>query len=329
MLDKFRGCLLGGCIGDALGMPVEGLTAEEIRKEVGPNGIEEFRDAIGKINGKLMAGQITDDTQLTRVVAESLINCGGYDQADIAARHIAVLDERVGWGDTTVRGVESLRDGRSPWESLASAGQKTGGGNGIAMKIAPIALFSASLGDRNAERAMQALGRKAELLAMLTHTEPEATHTAFVLASSIYYLALGMTVSSRDDARNWIRDMRRRLITVFGEDAAEVTISRLRSLLPLIGDADAIAREIPPWYTAIDSVPYALGIFLTYPTDFRKAVLTAVNAGIDTDTTASMVGSLVGAHCGIDSIPEEWRTFQPFYKDVVDLADQLYAVATR
>ena len=66
-LDRFRGCLLGGAVGDALGAPLEFMPLEEIVQTYGPNGPEDL------VGGPFPAGSITDDTQMTLFVAEGVI----------------------------------------------------------------------------------------------------------------------------------------------------------------------------------------------------------------------------------------------------------------
>src|SRR5438445_369417 len=63
----FRGCLLGGAVGDALGAPVEFLSLAQIRERYGPEGIRDMDEAYGRI------GAITDDTQMTLFTAEGLL----------------------------------------------------------------------------------------------------------------------------------------------------------------------------------------------------------------------------------------------------------------
>ena len=65
--DKFRGCLLGGALGDALGAPVEFMQRDDILREFGANGITEFALAYDGL------GTITDDTQMTLFTAEGLL----------------------------------------------------------------------------------------------------------------------------------------------------------------------------------------------------------------------------------------------------------------
>ena len=65
--DHYRGCLLGGAVGDALGAPVEFLSLADIRHRFGPEGIRDYAPAFGRL------GAITDDTQMTLFTAEALI----------------------------------------------------------------------------------------------------------------------------------------------------------------------------------------------------------------------------------------------------------------
>src|SRR3990172_1501269 len=67
LLDRIRGALLGGAVGDALGAPVEFLTLDEIRIRFGPEGARGLAPAYGR------AAAITDDTQMTLFTAEGLV----------------------------------------------------------------------------------------------------------------------------------------------------------------------------------------------------------------------------------------------------------------
>lgn len=67
LLSRFRGCFLGGAVGDALGAPVEFLTLAQIQERYGPGGIRDMDHAYGRV------GAITDDTQMTLFTAEGLL----------------------------------------------------------------------------------------------------------------------------------------------------------------------------------------------------------------------------------------------------------------
>ncbi|MDQ3023642.1 MAG: ADP-ribosylglycohydrolase family protein, partial [bacterium] len=83
MLDQFRGCLLGLACGDALGAPLEFLSAAEVAAKHGT-----VTEMLGGGWLNLRPGQVTDDTQMTLCVAESYIENGGFAPQDIADRFV-------------------------------------------------------------------------------------------------------------------------------------------------------------------------------------------------------------------------------------------------
>lgn len=105
--DQFLGALLGTAIGDALGLPVEGLDAAEIRKQFGAfEGYLEFEDAG---DGQPISGIISDKTELILCIIESLTtNEGVLDPENINARLGFLIRgaSRKWMSDATIRGVE-------------------------------------------------------------------------------------------------------------------------------------------------------------------------------------------------------------------------------
>lgn len=339
--ERVQASLLGVRIGDALGMPVETMSVAEIQKVTNGQGITTFVDAIQKrLKGQseFKAGDATDDWQLTRIVAESLIACNGYDQDDLARRHVqAAAATTAGWGGTTQRSVDELRrffdqepQGRSPWEVPTPAPNR-GAGNGVAMKIAPLAL-AILVREEETEAAFDprtpfATATKTERLWRLTHSHVDALHTAYAVASLIQWCHYH-PIANQHDALTWLgwqldefRNVGSR-VSNWGD--ASVTMKRLVWVLDRVGHPDQLAEGLAPGWLAIDSVPYAIGMFLTYPQDGRAALLACANSGIDSDTTAAICGSLIGANCGLPGFPEEWRTFRPDFQEAIDLGTQLY-----
>lgn len=66
-IDRIKGCLLGGAVGDALGAPVEFLEWAAIRNTFGAQGIVDYAPAYGRL------GAITDNTQMMLFTAEGLL----------------------------------------------------------------------------------------------------------------------------------------------------------------------------------------------------------------------------------------------------------------
>ena len=76
----YRGCLLGGAIGDALGAAIEFMSLTEIRRRFGPAGLTDYAEAYGRL------GAITDDTQMTLFTSEALLRAEHVRLRDPNAR---------------------------------------------------------------------------------------------------------------------------------------------------------------------------------------------------------------------------------------------------
>lgn len=191
-LDRFRGSLMGVRIGDALGMPFEILTREQIAAITGSQGVTTFWDPQqhrtdappwAKKLRALAPGDCTDDWQMTRAGAQSLLHSRGLDLGDLAQRSI---DERrarsLGWGGTTKRGLRAVeawfwsegREGRSP-ERFATfpprAKPGSGCGNGVAMRIAPFGLWASGELERSQRASVSSL-RWVVIKGLVDHAHP-------------------------------------------------------------------------------------------------------------------------------------------------------------
>jgi ADP-ribosylglycohydrolase len=86
--DRFRGCLLGGAVRDALGAPVEFLSLAQIRERFGPGGIRDYAPAYGRV------GAITGDTQMTLFTAEGLLRAiVRMKDRGIGGAHVALVKD--------------------------------------------------------------------------------------------------------------------------------------------------------------------------------------------------------------------------------------------
>jgi len=79
VFDKYKGCLHGVAIGDALGYPAEFLSLDQIRAYYGKNGVTEY-----EFNEQsLPEGLYSDDTQMTLALAQALIDSNSDDIEEI------------------------------------------------------------------------------------------------------------------------------------------------------------------------------------------------------------------------------------------------------
>jgi ADP-ribosylglycohydrolase len=172
--DLFRGCLVWGAVGDALGRPAESRDPAQLKARFGPEGLREYVPWHGWRSGP--KGTFTDDTQLTMATAESLLGTGGtLDPNDLARRFLAIAHIR-GIGHATARAIEALRSGIPWWE----AGQAdNSAGNGAAMRAAPVVLMNALAS------SPEGLVRDAVLSAVPTHPHPVGVAAAVTVAAGV------------------------------------------------------------------------------------------------------------------------------------------------
>lgn len=351
LLDKIRGCLAGVAIGDALGMPVETMTREEILRATDGKGVRGLIKPVQtRIRGTmgLKPGTTTDDTQLTFAVAQALIDCRGFNLMRQAAELIEAYENSdFGWGRSTKDSAKAIREhidssgaglpadkvpGRHP-EIPAPPPAKPGDGcgNGVAMKVAPLAIFHA-LTDGFPEPFLTDV----MALGLMTHGDPRASFAAGALGA-----AIASTLTARAKPLDGLF-LRRLALKQAIKTAMQLEfryqfyrknddkLSARLELLPLaLRNLHTLRTQIGTGCFALESVPLAIGVFLRHPAEFRTGVLEAVNAGGDTDSTASMVGALIGANVGLSGIPIDWQTAVPSVNKAMELADLLEAAARR
>ena len=106
--EKYVATLIGCAIGDALGMPVEGLKKEKIQDRVGR--VTDFMDSVSPYTSRLKAGQYTDDTVLTLAIAESIIEKKGLTQITDDGPIIKIIDKIIASNPQQVADYKSGKD---------------------------------------------------------------------------------------------------------------------------------------------------------------------------------------------------------------------------
>lgn len=281
--EAFEGCLVGLAVGDALGMPVEGMPPWEIKKRFGQ--IKGFMPAPQR---GLEAGQFTDDTQMMLIHAESIVTQGNVDPQDLARRFVRWLSsgEPRGIGRSTFRAIRRLMQGAS-WQESGETGTFAAG-NGVAMRIAPIGLLNAWTPQR--------LREDVEKAGIITHRHPESLKGGLAVAYAVSRLVFHPTLDS------FIEDV----CKFIGPCLVE---SNLRRAARLLGDnipTEEALRILGTTGYVVHTVAAAFFCFLKSPDDFAASTISAVMGGYDTDTTAAVAGALSGAYNGIKAIPDRW-----------------------
>jgi len=327
--DRARGALYGLAIGDALGMPTQLLSRQQITARWGPllTGFEPAPPGHPIAAGR-PAGAVTDDTEQAVLLARMLVkNRGVPGPGDWAAALIGwELDmaERGSLdllGPSTKRALAAVLEGTPP----AEAGRH-GDTNGAAMRITPVGIafpVAAPSGHEGRLSARPAGGPPAGApdtnvgdLPGLVDRVVEASlvthHTSVALAGAAAVAAavsVGIDGASVADAANAgvaaARLAARRGHWIAGADVA----ARIRWAAGLAEDAapDQAAEQIGTLVgTSLatqESVPAAFAVLSAIPDDPWRACLLAASLGGDTDTIAAMAGAIAGACHGQSAFP--------------------------
>ena len=333
--ERFRGCLLGGAVGDALGAPVEFTSLRGIRSAFGTDGVTDFAPVYGR------SGAITDDTQMTLWTAEGLLRGRGHGEEDDAAERVASVHRAyLRWlrtqgmrsldgsfataarleGNGWLIKVKALHARRAPGNTclsaLASPGMGTmeqpkndSKGCGGVMRVAPVGLH-----EQNPERAFD-LACEA---AAITHGHPTGYLAAGCLAAVIAEIMRGAEL--REAVAGAIEILVSR--TYHGE-----TTGCLEHALALLdGGADPVpetVERIGQGWIAEEALAISAYCALAFPDDFRRAVLLAVNHSGDSDSTGAITGNILGALLGVDAIPSEWLERQELRHEIETIATDL------
>jgi len=298
--DHLAGSLLGLALGDALGSVVEARPAEEAQRYVA-----EYLNA-GRAGERGFAefpfGQYSDDTQLTRELLISLAERGRVDPEDYAGR-IAVLvrDDRLIRGGRATTGAARRILAGAAWDRAGEPAPYAG--NGAAMRSGPLgALWPEDL-ERVREAALQQ--------ARVTHLDPRAAAGAVAIAGAA---ALAARRTPLDPIR-FLRELEELVQPVEGGMAARIGGITDWLAMPLTQavwhltqsgvEPGGLVRWLGISAHVTTSVCWSLYAFLRSPDHYWQTLCTAIEVGGDTDTVASMAGSIAGARVGLAALPTD------------------------
>ena len=333
MLNKYKACLIGGAVGDALGYTVEFMREKDIFDDYGKNGITDYELR----NGKAV---ISDDTQMTLFTANGLLlgakdgsyihsvydcykewfitqNCEFEIKKKVSSLLVSwLLDvpelwERRAPGFTCLNAISSGKMGsvRNPINDSKGCG-------GI-MRVAPVGLFF-----KNTKTILQTDMLSAEISA-ITHG-----HELGYIPSACFVHIINL-VSHSDislkDAINDSIDCTKKLfknckhIDYFCQLMNKaVTLSQKN-----INDIDAI-HELGEGWVAEETLAIAVYCALKYQNDFEKAIIVSVNHNGDSDSTGAVTGNIIGAYLGIEAIPEKFIENLEIKEIILEIAYDIY-----
>ncbi len=290
LTNRFIGTIVGFAVGDALGMPAEFLTRDQIRRYYGKQITGFVKAHDGHASDFLPAGSYTDDTQMMLATAECLIECEKMNPARQA-------DALLSWYLNTVPHRTPMRANLRACKHLAAGRAWTKSGVfsascGGAIRMPPLGLFFYRTPDTLIKAALNGCN--------ITHTEPRARAAAVAVACLIARLVQSTERCSPGDQ---VLETADRVSSIDSDMAAMLRwVSQITHLPP-----EEALFEIGSSADALEATPAAIYCFLKYPRNYQHAVLAAVNAGDAADSIGALTGSFVGALAGVEAIPESWR----------------------
>ena len=301
--ERYRGALLGLATGDAVGTTVEFSP---------PGTFEPVSDMTGGGPFGLQAGEWTDDTSMALCLAESLVECHGFDAADQMRRylewrdhgHLASNGRCFDIGATVNSALWRFERSGDPW---AGSTDPHTAGNGSIMRLAPVPLFYAA---------------DAVLAVAMSGDSSRTTHGAATCIDACRYLG-GLLVGALSGAT---KD------TLLAPLYHPVPGATWIDLDPAIAEvaAGSFRHKSPPVIRGtgyvVESLEAALWAF-HHADSFETGCLLAVNLGHDADTTAAVYGQLAGAYYGAAAIPRRWGNRLAKRDLIVALADKLHDLA--
>jgi ADP-ribosylglycohydrolase len=301
--QRALGAFYGMAIGDALGMPSQQMSREQVQAALGP--IEGFRDGppANSISAGMPAGMITDDTEQALIIAELLVEGrGAIDVGRLAARLRAwerLASARGGeqLGPSTRRAIEAL-DAGVPLEQVGLRGDT----NGAAMRIAPVGVAFAP----------EPLGELVSAVAgasRLTHNTGLAISGAAAVAAVVSIGVAGGDMATAVERACSAAELG---LCHGGYSAGASIARRIRFAVELAESPmsdEVFARELADLVgtgvTTQEAVPAAFALVARWPDDHWQACCVAASAGGDTDTVGAIAGAMIGAHVGLAGLRPE------------------------
>lgn len=284
---EILGCLLGTAVGDSLGLPYEGLRPCRAARLLGPPDRHRF------IFGR---GMVSDDTEhacfAARALIESRLDPIQFEQSLVRLLKWWLASVPAGVGKATAQAILKM------W--LGFAADKSGvfsAGNGPAMRSPLLGVVFAG----HPERLKEFVKRSTRM----THSDPKAYWGALCAALAASISARQKPIAPQE------------FLSVVQESLKEEPAEEFITLL--VGACHSAASSEPVLEFAktigctkgvsgyiFHTIPCVVQVWLRHQQDFAAGIQEMIAAGGDTDTTAAILGAIIGAGVGVDGIPAAW-----------------------
>lgn len=304
MLEKIKGCFLGLATGDALGVPVEFRSREELRNNP-------VREMLGFGTWNQPPGTWSDDSSMSFCLAEVLAH--EYKLQNVGEAFVRWYKDGY-WGahhklfdigGTTRMALARIVSGEDPM--LSGAFDEESNGNGSLMRIAPAALYFSHL-------PLPGFYKRIKEISAITHAHFRSVFSCFIFALNLKGLYEG-----KDKLEAFASTQKSVWEFARANDFNEGELIHFKRIL----DGSIISateKTVGSSGYVIDTLEASFWCFLNADS-YQATVLKAVNLGGDTDTTACVAGALAGLYYGHNTIPMDWLSVLARKNDIVKLSE--------
>ena len=309
--SRAYGALAGLALGDALGMPTQAMSPQQIRSVYGTiTGLVDG-DASQPYAPGMPAGSVTDDTEQALLIASLLIRGRGSSSGHVALNAVEFAHALLAWedsmiergsldllGPSTKAALERVRAGEDP---LTVGGEGTT--NGAAMRVTPIGIAVSTEDPEAFAKAVWSSCR-------VTHATRQGFQSAALVAA-----AVSMGINAARSPSLDLRSLLRKALTyveslpkrgAWTPDLDVIAATRRAMQLavnPASSSLECLVEQVGTSVASAHAIPMAFALLARDPSP--RALLDAANIGGDTDTIGAIAGAILGAVLGVEVLPAD------------------------
>ena len=306
-----HGALAGLALGDALGMPTQAMSPQQIRAVYGHiTGLVDG-DASQPYAPGMPAGSVTDDTEQALLVASLLIRGRGSSSGRVALNVVEFAHALLAWedsmiergsldllGPSTKAALERVRAGEDPL-TVGGAGTT----NGAAMRVTPIGI---AVSTEDPEAFAEAVWSSCRV----THATRQGFQSAALVAAAVS-MGIDTVRTPSPDLRSllwkavtYVDSLPERGAWTPDPDVVAATRRAMQlAVNPASSSLECLVEQVGTSVASAQAIPMAFALLARDPSP--QALLDAANIGGDTDTIGAIAGAILGAALGVQVLPAD------------------------
>ena len=306
-----HGALAGLALGDALGMPTQAMSPEQIRAVYGRiTGLVDG-DASQPYAPGMPAGSVTDDTEQALLIASLLVRGRGSSSGRVALNAVEFAHALMAWedsmiergsldllGPSTKAALERVRAGEDPL-TVGGAGTT----NGAAMRVTPIGI---AVSTEDPEAFAEAVWSSCRV----THATRQGFQSAALVAAAVS-MGIDTVRTPSPDLRSllwkavtYVDSLPERGAWTPDPDVVAATRRAMQLVAnPASSSLECLIDQVGTSVASAHAIPMAFALLARDPSP--QALLDAANLGGDTDTIGAIAGAILGAALGVQVLPAD------------------------